>query len=704
MEKAQQVLKKYYGYNEFRPGQARVIASLLQERDTVAIMPTGAGKSICFQIPAMLLPGLTIVVSPLISLMKDQVDGLISQGLPATYINSSLSNTEMNERISQLRDNQFKLLYIAPERLDAEWFKTVLGNLTISMIAVDEAHCVSQWGHDFRPSYQGLQAFIGSLPKRPIIGAFTATATPEVKDDMITLLSLQQPAVHVTGFDRPNLFFQVLRGEDRQKFIINYVKINGKQSGIIYAATRKEVDSLYKLLLRQGVLAGRYHAGLSDQERASQQEKFLYDDIRVMVATNAFGMGIDKSNVRYVIHYNMPKNMEAYYQEAGRGGRDGEPSDCILLFSAQDILLQKFLIEKSVMDPKRNNHELKKLQDMIDYCNTPECLRYYILRYFGETTEAEECGQCGNCNDDSEKVDITIDAQKVLSCIYRMQERFGVTMVAEVLKGSNNQKVRQFSFQSLSTYGLFAERSINEIKTLIQRLVATQYLQLEGGQYPVVKLAPKAIPVLKGQAQVWQKVLVERKKETDDTLFEVLRRLRKQLADGEKVPPYVIFSDATLKEMSQYYPCDEEAMRNIKGIGEVKLQKYGQPFIEVITQYVAEHPTDKSVAVPQKHAVRKENEPPSHLITLSMFQQGRSLPEIAASRGLTSTTVQNHLVRCAAEGHSVNWDAIIPPEYEELVLSKIKELGTETLKPIKEALPKEVDYSVIKAVMCKHFS
>ncbi|MGI6091722.1 MAG: DNA helicase RecQ [Veillonellaceae bacterium] len=585
IQQAEKLLKKVYGYDRFRPGQESVIASLLAGRDTIAIMPTGAGKSLCFQVPAMLLPGVTLVVSPLISLMKDQVDALNNQGLPATYINSSLSSAELRQRLSYIAAGRYKLIYIAPERLTTDIFQSVLRQLDISMLAIDEAHCISQWGHDFRPSYQAVGPFIANLKTRPIVGAFTATATPEVKNDVVNLLGLKRPDVHVTGFDRPNLFFQVLRGENKQKFVMNYLKANAADSGIIYAATRKEVDSLYELLSRKGYAAGRYHAGLSDSERAAQQESFIYDDIRVMVATNAFGMGIDKSNVRYVLHYNMPKNMEAYYQEAGRGGRDGEPAECILLFSSQDTLLQKFLIDKSVEHPLRKQHELHKLQEMVDYCHTPECLRTYILRYFGESDAMNDCGHCGNCNDDSEMMDITIDAQKVFSCIYRMKERFGLTMVADVLKGANNKKVRQFGFGDLSTYGLMAERPLVDIKTLIQQLAATGYLQLTDSNYPVVRLTPAALAVLRNQAKVYQKVFKERQAKPDDSLFELLRQLRKELALRDQVPPYVVFADSTLKEMSQYCPVTEEALRKIKGVGEVKLERYGREFLAVIKEY-----------------------------------------------------------------------------------------------------------------------
>ena len=713
LTKAKEILKKYYGYDEFRPGQEKIIASLLGGKDTVAIMPTGAGKSLCFQIPAMLLPGITLVVSPLISLMKDQVDALTEQGIPATFINSSLTGAEAGRRLQQMRAGRYKLVYVAPERLTADWFQAVIGELKISMLAVDEAHCVSQWGHDFRPSYRNVNAFIARLTNRPAIGAFTATATPEVKKDIEQLLALEWPQVYITGFDRPNLAFSVLRGENKQQFVLKYVKANVNQAGIIYAATRKEVDSLYELLRKKGFAAGRYHAGLHDEERMTQQEQFLYDDIRVMVATNAFGMGIDKSNVRYVVHYNMPKNMESYYQEAGRSGRDGAPGECILLFGPQDPLLQRFLIDKSVEQPERKQHELKKLQEMVDYCHTPDCLRHYILRYFGEPTPLEGCGHCGNCLADGEQVDITVDAQKVFSCIYRMKERFGISVIADVLKGSKNKKVQQLGFDQLPTYGLMAERTVQDIKNLVQRLLATGYLRLTESEYPVVKLEQEAFNVLRNEAKVWQKVFVERQSVQDDSLFELLRQQRKRISERENVPPFVVFADTTLREMSQHCPPDLAALRQIKGVGELKLQKYGREFLEVITAYLADKQaagTSVSTAAEPVHKQKsskknsKAEAEPSHLLTLDLYRQGFDLPAIAKTRGLTINTVENHLMRCAQEHHEVDWDRLIPSRYEALIVAKIKEIGGNQLKPFKEALPEAVSYTAIKAVLGKHFA
>ena len=587
LNKARQILQKFYGYEDFRPGQKKVVESLLNRNDTVAIMPTGAGKSICFQIPALLFEGATLVISPLISLMKDQVDSLRQLGIAAVYINSSVSKAKLYKDLQDISAGFYKIIYIAPERLTSEYLPDSFKNLNISMVAVDEAHCLSQWGHDFRPSYRNILNFTNSLRIKPIISAFTATATPEVKTDIINLLGLKQPNVFVTGFDRPNLYFSVLRGEVKDKFVIDYVKKHQDEAGIIYVGTRKDVDALQVLLEIKGIKAGRYHAGMTDEERNQMQEDFLYDNLSVMVATNAFGMGIDKPNVRYVIHYNMPKNMEAYYQEAGRAGRDGLSGNCILLYSPQDTQLQKFLISKSTESEIRQQLEYKRLQSMVDYCHTPQCLRAFILHYFGEFDVEEHCDNCSNCKLEGELIDITIDAQKVLSCVYRMHERFGVKMIAEVLKGSKSAKVRQFNFERLSTYGLMKERKLKDISDLILRLSAMQYLDITESQYPVVTLNELSWQVLRGQKKVWQKMVIVKKAKAKGELFEALRSLRKELATKEKLPPYMIFSDATLTQMATDKPTDLELMKNIRGVGEFKLQKYGEEFLTVIKSYIS---------------------------------------------------------------------------------------------------------------------
>lgn len=587
LNKARQILQKFYGYEDFRPGQKKVVESLLNKNDTVAIMPTGAGKSICFQIPALLFEGVTLVISPLISLMKDQVDSLRQLGIAAVYINSSVSKAQLYKDLQNISAGFYKIIYIAPERLTSEYLPDSFKNLNISMVAVDEAHCLSQWGHDFRPSYRNILNFTNSLRIKPIISAFTATATPEVKTDIINLLGLKQPNVFVTGFDRPNLYFSVLRGEVKDKFVIDYVKKHQDEAGIIYVGTRKDVDALQVLLEIKGIKAGRYHAGMTDEERNQMQEDFLYDNLSVMVATNAFGMGIDKPNVRYVIHYNMPKNMEAYYQEAGRAGRDGLSGNCILLYSPQDTQLQKFLISKSTESEIRQQLEYKRLQSMVDYCHTPQCLRAFILHYFGEFDVEEHCDNCSNCKLEGELIDITIDAQKVLSCVYRMHERFGVKMIAEVLKGSKSAKVKQFNFERLSTYGLMKERKLKDISDLILRLSAMQYLDITESQYPVVTLNELSWQVLRGQKKVWQKMVIVKKAKAKGELFEALRSLRKELAIKEKLPPYMIFSDATLTQMATDKPTNLELMKGIRGVGEFKLQKYGEEFLSVIKSYIS---------------------------------------------------------------------------------------------------------------------
>ena len=583
------VLKEYFGYKTFRPAQEPVVRSVLSGRDAVAIMPTGAGKSICFQVPALLLPGVTLVISPLISLMKDQVDALRDAGVPATFINSTLSSGEWSNRMHAIAAGDIKLVYVAPERLDSDAFRGLWERVPVAMVAVDEAHCLSQWGHDFRPSYQNIAPFIASLPRRPLVSAFTATATPEVRDDIVRLLDLHEPAIHVTGFDRPNLYFEVRRGEDKRKFIKNYIKRHKDEAGIIYAATRKQVDTLYNVLTKAHIAVGRYHAGLSDAERAKAQDDFLYDNLQVIVATNAFGMGIDKSNVRYVLHANMPKNLESYYQEAGRAGRDGEPGECILLYAPGDVRTQRFLIDVSTDDDARKRIETAKLQRMVDYCHTPECLRSFILHYFGSQTEDTTCDNCSNCNAGATDVDVTIDAQKVFSCVYRMRERYGITLVAQVLKGSSDQRVKDLHLDTLSTYGLFQNKTLQDIKLMIQRFVATDYLAVGSGEYPILRLRPAAYDVLRGKATVIQHILPEKKEAApaspNQTMFEHLRALRKSLAQKNRIAPFMIFSDKTLRDMAALLPRTEEEFLEVSGVGQKKLEKYGAAFLKCIAEH-----------------------------------------------------------------------------------------------------------------------
>jgi len=723
MEKALEILKRYFGYTQFRDGQQKVIESLLQGTDTLAIMPTGAGKSLAYQIPSLLFRGTTLVISPLISLMKDQVDALLEYGVPATFINSSLSPNEVRARIKRAAEGEFKLLYVAPERLESESFRVPLESLNISFLAIDEAHCVSQWGHDFRPSYLQLGPFIKSLPKKPLIGAFTATATEGVQSDIVRLLELEQPNIFVTGFDRPNLTFFTLRGENKKVFVLEYVQKNANLSGIIYAGTRKEVDNLQEFLVKNGLKAGKYHAGMNDEDRQKSQEEFLFDERTVMVATNAFGMGIDKSNVRYVIHYNMPRNMEAYYQEAGRAGRDGDPGECLLLFSPQDVVLQRYLIEQSVFQPERKMNEFKKLQGMVEYCHTPRCLRKTILEYFNEENVQEKCGNCSNCNDNREIVDITVEAQKIFSCIYRMRERFGIGMVAEVLKGSRKAKILELRFDELSTHGIMSQVPLQEIKDRINYLVAENFLQLSSSEYPVVGLLPTALSVLKGEAKVTQRISLKpsNEKVEEISLFDSLRVLRRKLALRENLPPYMIFADTTLREMAQVCPKDKRTLIRISGVGERKLEKYGDHFLEEIRNFLGDEQgklntksqsqpleplsiqadCDRSLGTSNSEK-RSKGKIFSHIQTFQLYQEGYSLKDIAKVRNMTILTVQDHLVRCFQEGHKVPWDDFIPSEHESLILEAAGKVGSGKLRPIKDLLSDEVEWFTIRAVLEKH--
>ena len=588
-KKALEILQKYYGYKTFRKGQEDIINSILNKSDVLGVMPTGGGKSICYQIPSLILDGVTIVISPLISLMKDQVDNIKTMGIEGAFINSSLSNNEFIRIIEEIKNNKYKIIYIAPERLESFDFCQCIKNLNISQIAIDEAHCISQWGHDFRTSYRKISTFIDSLEKRPIITAFTATASKEVREDIITLLRLKEPKVFITGFDRENLSINIIKSENKKKYLLNYIEDNKMNCGIIYAATRKEVDNIYEFLKKKEYSVGRYHGGLSDKEREENQENFIHDKTNIMVATNAFGMGIDKSNIRYVIHYNMPKNIESYYQEIGRAGRDGEKSECILLFAPGDIHIQKYLIDISVENYERKNSQYKKLQQMVDFVYSNDCYRKYILNYFGETYN-KDCNNCSNCLNEGDIVDKTLDSQKVLSCIYRMKRPFGTTMLIDVLRGSKNKKVLQYHLDEITTYGLMKDYSQEKLKNFINTLISHGYIDLIEGDYPVLSLNNRSTKVLKGEEKVkFKEFKMERKAREDNKLFILLKELRHNIAGEEGIPPYMIFSDSSLKTMSIKYPRNKKEMLLIPGVGEIKYERYGENFEKIIKSYIKEN-------------------------------------------------------------------------------------------------------------------
>jgi len=715
INEALNVLNEYYGYKDFRKSQKAVIDSILCGKDTLAVMPTGGGKSICYQIPALLFDGITIVISPLISLMKDQVDNIKDLGISAEYINSTLSFNKIQEIIEKLNEDKIKLLYLAPERLESLEFCEFMKKLNISQIAVDEAHCVSQWGHDFRTSYRYIGNFIKSLSKRPIVSAFTATATEEVRKDIVKLIELNKPEVFISGFDRENLKIQVLKIPSRLKYVLNYINENKDQSGIIYVSTRKEADNIYENLLENKISAARYHAGLPDAERKQNQEDFVYDRVNVMVATNAFGMGIDKSNVRFVIHYNMPKNIEGYYQEIGRAGRDGEKSECILLFSAQDIMTQKYLIEVGTQNPERRVNDYKKLQTMIDFVHHNGCLRKYILNYFGEDTDYEDCENCSNCLSQGELVDRTIEAQKVLSCIYRMKRDFGVNTIVDVLRGSAQKKILQYNFNELSTYGIMRNYAKKDLVDFINTLISHDFISLKEGEYPTVVLSENSMKVLKGELKVVFKETIKVQKITEDNeLFGILRDLRREIAAKDGVPPYFIFPDSTLKEMSIRFPLSKEQIFDISGVGQVKYEKYGEKFLEAINTYVIKNNievkwNDKSEinlkeAVMSKPRAQKGK---TQEITINMIKEGKSISDVVKERGLTVSTILGHIEKYikdeSSEKLEINLDGFFNEEDEKEIIDAADELGIDRIGPIKAKVSDKISYDTIRVVILKNY-
>ncbi|OUN93676.1 DNA helicase RecQ [Blautia sp. An46] len=611
-----EILKQIFGYDTFREGQETLVDSTLSGRDVLGIMPTGAGKSLCFQVPALLFPGITVVVSPLISLMKDQVSALNAAGVHAAYINSSLTEGQYRKAMELARQGRYKIIYVAPERLMTESFLSLIQAVEISMVAVDEAHCISQWGQDFRPSYLKIVDFISQLPRRPVIGAYTATATKAVREDILCILGLQNPKVMVTGYDRKNLYFAVEKPKDKMNALLEYLRKNPEKSGIIYCNTRKTVEEVQEALLGAGYSAVRYHAGLSDREKKENQEEFIYDRKPIMVATNAFGMGIDKSNVRFVIHYNMPKDIESYYQEAGRAGRDGEPGECILYYKAQDVKMNEFLIqqqgneeldfEEQALIRERNMERLRK---MTFYCFTNECLREYILRYFGEYG-GNYCGNCKNCLTEFEDLDVTEETRSILGLVKSTGERYGIVAVCDGVRGARTEKVRQFGLEENPHYGELNKTTNARIRQIINDLLVKDYLVLTSGDYPVLKLGEKGRDFLKGEKPETVVLKLPRQQEKEESrpkkqkakrneetkypqLFEMLRQKRYQMAQEAHIPPYIIFSDKTLREMSSYLPVTREEMLEINGVGNNKYQKYGKVFSDIIKEFIEENHIEK---------------------------------------------------------------------------------------------------------------
>ena len=694
-------LQEHFGYSSFRPGQKEIINTILSGQDTLGILPTGGGKSVCYQLPALMLPGLTVVISPLISLMKDQVDTLTQLGVQAAYLNSTISSEEFQDIIQQLRQRTLKMLYVAPERLENPSFQAFLSKQNISLFAVDEAHCVSQWGFDFRPSYRNITQFINQLPQRPRMAAFTATATKRVQEDIVTQLELEDPGVFINSFDRPNIKFSVI--EPNNRLVTLHSLINHDEAIIIYANTRKQVDKLHLELKQQGYAVNKYHAGMEHDQRQQSQSEFINDECNIIVATNAFGMGIDKTDVRKVIHFNLPKDLESYYQEAGRAGRDSLDAEAILLYHSQDIMTNKFLIAQS-------NDELahRRLEMMIQYASFTGCLRNFILRYFGEFPN-EPCGNCSNCMGEMRQIDVTKEAQMILSCMLRMKHQFGMTMIIDVLRGSQNQRVLDNRFDELSTYGIMKTYSVQQIRDIISALLAYQYIGVTEHRGLYATEASKMLLMGKTTLTIkerkYLKASTSRRrtvsKDVNADLYEQLRQVRAQLAKEEGMPAYIIFSNKSLEDMASRMPNTYEEFLDVEGVGSVKAEKYAGYFLPAIQEYSSSNPNATVEAEPHRESVETQSSggQSSYHLSAQYAERGLTPLEIAIERNMTEATILSHLTQAAEQGDLEVFDADLSSYIKNQIKQAIRKVGTNSLKDIKEALPDKISYDDIKYVL-----